>query len=158
MKTYEMRNLERQMGKEKSLVLLQNGLYGILSTVDNNGQPYGVPLNYVLIENYIYFHSALEGHKLENIKFNNRVSFTVVDQAEIIPGKFSIAYESAIIFGIISMVQEVTEKDLALTKIVEKYSPGLIEEGRIYIENAINKCAVLKIEIQSMSGKHRLTS
>ncbi len=155
-KTYEMRNLERQMKSEESMFFLNNGLYGVLSTVDNNGQPYGVPLNYVLKENYIYFHCALEGHKVENIKYNDKVSLTVVGQAEIMASDFSIAYESVILFGIIKMLEDENEKKMALRYLVEKYSSEFIEKGELYIENAINRCAVFKIEIQSLTGKHRL--
>jgi hypothetical protein len=156
MNTYKMRKIERQMEQEDSLSLLHNGLYGVLSTVDNNGQPYGVPLNYVCNENNIYFHCALEGHKLENIKNNHKVSFTVVGDTEIMASKFSIAYESVILFGIISKVEDENEKGLALRNLVDKYSSEFIEEGEIYVENSKNRCAVYKIAIQSLTGKHRL--
>ncbi|MDD3365253.1 MAG: pyridoxamine 5'-phosphate oxidase family protein [Syntrophomonas sp.] len=158
METNVMVKVERQMEREESWSLLENGLYGVLSTVDNNGQPYGVPLNYILNENNIYFHCALEGHKLENIKYNDKVSFTVVGDIEILASKFSIAYESVILFGIISMVEDEKEKGLALMNLVRKYSSEFVAEGELYIKNAINKCAVFKIEIQSWTGKHRLKS
>lgn len=158
MKPYEMRYFERQMEREESFSLLHNGLYGVLSTVDDNGQPYGVPLNYVFNNNNVYFHCALEGHKLENIKYNDKVSFTVVGDSIIMPSKFSIAYESVILFGIISMVEDEEEKEMALKVLVEKYSPEFIVEGELYIKRAINRCAVFKIEIQSLTGKHRLKS
>jgi hypothetical protein len=151
----EMRKVERQMGSEESLLLLKNGLFGVLSTADNNGQPYGVPLNYVLVENYIYFHCALEGHKLENIMNNDKVSFTVVGDSEIMASRFSIAYESVILFGNICIVEDEKERKLALSNLVEKYSSEFIKEGEIYIENAKARCAVLKIDIHSISGKHR---
>jgi len=157
-KPYEMRYFERQMEREESFSLLHNGLYGVLSTVDDNGQPYGVPLNYVFNNNNVYFHCALEGHKLENIKYNDKVSFTVVGDSIIMPSKFSIAYESVILFGIISMVEDEEEKEMALKVLVEKYSPEFIVEGELYIKRAINRCAVFKIEIQSLTGKHRLKS
>ena len=40
-----------------------------------------------------------EGSKLDNIKYNNRVSFCVVGQTETLPEDFSMKFESAILFG-----------------------------------------------------------
>jgi nitroimidazol reductase NimA-like FMN-containing flavoprotein (pyridoxamine 5'-phosphate oxidase superfamily) len=47
--------------------ILNKGEYGVLSTVSAEGQPYGTPLNYCLIDDSIYFHCATEGHKLKNL-------------------------------------------------------------------------------------------
>ena len=62
-----MRRKDKAMPDAKMLGLLQHGEYGVLSTVDGNGQPHGVPLNYVLMNNGIYFHCALEGLSLIHI-------------------------------------------------------------------------------------------
>lgn len=158
MENNKMRKIERQMERQESLSLLQNGLYGVLATVDSNGQPYGVPLNYVFTANSIYFHCAWEGHKLENIKCNNKASFTVVGDAEILASKFSIAYESIILFGVINRVDNDDEKTMALMNLVKKYSPEFAEAGEVYVKTSKDKCAVFKIDIQSATGKHRVKS
>jgi len=57
-----MRLKDRQMSKESVIELLERGKYGVLSSVDEDGQPYGVPVNYVFDGNEsIYFHCAREG-------------------------------------------------------------------------------------------------
>ena len=78
-----MRRKDKAMQDGAIIGLLQNGEYGVLSTVDGNEQPYGVPLNYVLMNNCIYFHCALEGHKLDNLALNHKVSFCVVGRGPI---------------------------------------------------------------------------
>ncbi|MDD4801463.1 MAG: pyridoxamine 5'-phosphate oxidase family protein [Syntrophomonas sp.] len=158
MEKHKMRKFERQMDNEEALSRLQKGLYGVLSTVDNNGQPYGVPLNYVIRENALYFHSAVEGHKLDNIKYNNKVAFTVVGSAEILARQFSTAYDCVVLFGIISLVKDEQEKRQVLMDLVNKYSPEFAEEGTKYVANSIDRCVVLKIAIQSLTGKQRLKS
>jgi len=62
-----MRRKDRQITNTEAYSILENGEYGILSTVSSNNEAYGVPLNYCLIDKCIYFHCALEGSKINNI-------------------------------------------------------------------------------------------
>ena len=88
-----------------------------------DGQAYGVPLNYVFKNNCLYFHCALEGHKLDNIRANNKVSFCVVGKTKVLPDKFSTEYESAMAFGTASVVQG-EERYEALLRSCGKILPG----------------------------------
>jgi uncharacterized protein len=150
----KIRRTDRVISESEAKGILEKGEFGVLSTVSLDGQPYGVPLNYSYTGNGIYFHCALDGHKLENLKKNNRVSFCVVGKTEVLPEKFATRYESVIVFG---EAVEVTgdEKHNGLLEIVRKYSPGFIKEGLQYIENAFQKAKVYKIVIESISGKSR---
>ena len=150
----KIRRTDRAISESEAKGILEKGEFGVLSTVSLDGQPYGVPMNYSFTGNGIYFHCALEGHKLKNLKKNNRVSFCVVGKTEVLPEKFATRYESVIVFG---EAIEVTgdEKHNGLLEIVKKYSPGFIKEGLQYIENAAIKTKVYKIVIESISGKSR---
>jgi nitroimidazol reductase NimA-like FMN-containing flavoprotein (pyridoxamine 5'-phosphate oxidase superfamily) len=150
----KMRRSDRQMTNQEALGLLERGEYGILSTVGEDNQPYGVPLSYVLLDNCIYFHCANEGAKLNNIMNSNRVCFTVVGRTNVLSEKFSTEYESVIVFGKASMVEE-DEKIKGLRGIIKKYSPDFIKEGEEYINRAKYNTTVVKIEIEEFSGKHR---
>ena len=71
---------ERKIDDTIALKLLTKGSYGILSTIGKDGFPYGVPLNYTYLENSIWFHCGINGHKLDNIKrvvsqYMNQVNF-----------------------------------------------------------------------------------
>ena len=149
-----IRRKDREINLEKAKVLLAEGEYGFLATVGTNGQPYGVPLNYVFTNNCLYFHCALEGHKLDNIKTNNKVSFCVVGKTRVLPDKFSTEYESAMAFGRASVVQG-TERYQALSGLVEKYSPDFIEEGKKAIAHYDDKTLIIKMDIDYISGKSR---
>jgi uncharacterized protein len=150
-----MRRIERQMGRDEAIILLTEGEYGILSTSGKDNIPYGIPISYVLKEQNIYFHCALVGSKLDKIAENSRVCFTVVGKTKILPDKFSTEYESVIVFGTASTTCG-EEKRMALVEIIKKYSPAFIEEGNEYIERAQDKTIVVKIEIEELTGKHRL--
>ena len=60
-----IRRKDRALDASAAKRLLAHGEYGILSTVDADGQPCGVPLNYVYRNDAIYFHCAHAGHKIE---------------------------------------------------------------------------------------------
>ena len=65
-----MRRKDRRIANAETLSILEKGEYGILSTVSSNNEPYGVPFNYCLIDECIYFHCSLEGRKINNINNN----------------------------------------------------------------------------------------
>ena len=67
---------------EEAQALLAQGRWGVLSTADANGQPYGVPINYVYDpqQQLIYCHCAAAGQKLANISDNRQVTFSKVTE------------------------------------------------------------------------------
>ena len=75
--------------RRRNMVLAMSGI---------NGYGYGIPINYVKEGDSIYFHCAPEGYKLECLRENPKVSFTVVGATQIVPGKFTTGYESTIAF------------------------------------------------------------
>jgi nitroimidazol reductase NimA-like FMN-containing flavoprotein (pyridoxamine 5'-phosphate oxidase superfamily) len=147
-----MRRKDKAVDRDAAIHLLQTGEYGVLSTVDAQGQPYGVPLNYVFHDGGLYFHCALQGHKLDNLLANRRASFCVVGRTRVLPAEFNTEYESVIVFGEASVVQG-EERYRALMCLVEKYSPDFVEEGREYIKLHDSRTMVVKLHIRSMTGK-----
>ena len=147
----EMRRKEKQVTPPEAEAILQKGEYGILSTMGENGYPYGIPVNYAYENGIICFHCAKDtGHKLTNIKNHSQVCFTVVGATEILPAKFSTKYESAIAFG---TAREASDKRKSLMLLIEKYSPEFIEPGKKYIESALDKTDVYEIIVEHLTGK-----
>lgn len=148
-----MRRIDKQLTEEENIGILQKGEYGILSTISVNGYPYSVPLNYVYHNGSIYFHSAPEGHKLENIVMNDRISFCVITDVELLPQKFDTKYKSVILFGRASLVGNAEEHEAALVALVKKYSPQYLVPGREYIARAQGQTQIVKITIEHLTGK-----
>jgi len=149
-----IRRKDREITTQEACKLLESAEYGVLSTVDESNQPYGVPLNYVYKNDCIYFHCALSGHKLNNLKVNEKVSFCVVGNTRVLPIKFSAEYESAVVFGVATEAFDAERHD-ALLWFLEKYSPGFIEEGKQFIKQHDKATKVIKINISNISGKAR---
>ena len=150
----KMRRKDRAITESEAKALLNKAEYGVLSTVAENGTPYGVPLNFCVIDNCIYFHCALEGQKIDNIECNKLVSFCVVENTEILPDKFATKYESVIVFGEAEEVFN-NEKQMALEGLLRKYSPDFFDKGIKYIEDLRDKTRVFKISINKLTGKAR---
>ena len=150
----ELRRKDRAITEEEAIALLNKAEYGVLSTVSENGDPYGVPLNFWVIDHCIYFHCAVEGQKIDNIQQNKSVSFCTVGNTKILPDKFATKYESVIVSGEVEEVFDMN-KQLALEGLLHKYPPEFIDKGIKYIEDLNEKTRVFKITINKLTGKAR---
>jgi hypothetical protein len=148
-----MRRKDKEIAAEEAIRLLTECEYGVLSTVDADGQPYGIPLNYVYTDHQLYFHCALGGHKLDNIQSNPKVSFCVVGHCTVLPSRFGTEYESAVAFGVASEVHG-PERHAALLALLSKYSADYMEAGKAYIQKHDAATRVIKISITRISGKN----
>ncbi len=150
---YEMRRKDRQLDNTEAERLLTTGEYGILSTTDTDGCPYGVPLSYAYADGIIYFHCAKDvGLKSENIKHQPRVCFTVVGKTEILPEKFSTKYESVIAFG---TAKKADDKLTGLRLLQEKYSPAFPEKGLEHAKKDFDYVEVYEITVEHVTAKGR---
>ncbi len=148
----KMRRHDRAISEKEALNLLNEAEYAVLSTVDENGDPYGVPLNFCVVEGCIYFHCAAEGRKIYNILSNRSVSFCVVGDTQVLPGKFSTKFASTIVSGDSEEVFDL-EKQLALEGLLKKYSADFMDKGKKYIVEVEEKTRVFKITIKELTGK-----
>ena len=152
MKDYKMRRKDREASESVARKILQCGEYGVLSTVGSDGFPYGVPLNYVFDGEKIYFHCALDvGHKQENLKYSEKVSFCVVADNEVVEEKFTTKFASVVVFG--TAQKAIENKQYALEKLVEKYSPQFKAQGLVEIEGAFAHTDIFEISVEKLSAK-----
>ena len=149
----ELRRKDKALSEADSKQILEKGLYGVLGTTSKSGYAYTIPLNYVYHKNNIYFHCATDGHKLENVQHNNRVSFTVVENCQIVPEKYTAKFRSVITFGKVSAVKNDAEKLAGLQLLVKKYAPKFQKEAPKYIKKYLKNVVVLKLEIEKITGK-----
>ncbi len=105
-------------------------------------------------DNCIYIHCAADGKKIDIIKQNNNVCFEAEAEAEIIPAeeacKWSVRYLSVIGFGKAYLINDNGEKIRGLKAIMRHYT-GRSEHT--YNEIGAKAATVIKIEIESMTGK-----
>jgi uncharacterized protein len=149
-----MRRNDRAISIEAARSLLESAEYGVLSMAGPEGLPHGIPLNFSLVGDSIYFHCAPEGKKIEILSANTRVSFCVVGNTQVLPEKFGTQYESAIATGLVEELSA-EEKRQGLVLLLRKYSPDYVKEGLDYIDKLIDKTKVFRIRLDSITGKAR---
>jgi uncharacterized protein len=149
----EMRRKKQLLSEAETIKILINHTSGVLGVTGDNGYPYTVPLSYVYKDNKLFFHCAKEGHKIDGIQRNDKVSFCVIDKDKIIPEKFTTHFRSVILFGRARILVEDSERRFVLESINEKYSPDFLDEGLKEIEKDWDRVCVVEINIEHMTGK-----
>ena len=151
----KMRRFKQLLSNEAVTEILNNATNGILSLIDSDGAPYGVPISYFYDgDKCIYFDCAVKGHKIECIETNGYCSFCVIGQDLIMPDEFTSYFRSVIVKGKIHVVTDRDEMIKGLLLLCEKYSPGLDPDAEI--SKCINHVAVLRLDIDSMTGKEAI--
>lgn len=89
----EMRLKEQELDRATVDEILKRCTNGVLSLQGDNGYPYGVPISYAYTNGKIYFHCAKEGYKVDLMKADPHVAFTVVAQDDIIPEDFNTLFK-----------------------------------------------------------------
>ncbi len=154
MEEYPMRRKDRALSAEETLKVLEQGEYGVLSTVGADGQPYGIPISYVVWNGYIYVHCAPAGRKVDNLAFEPRVCFSVIGPTKPVYDKgFSTYYESAAVFGTAALVEDRDESVEALTRLARKYLPEHMDKAGADIARSFSRTAVYRFSMDAVSGK-----
>lgn len=132
--------------------IIKKGKVCHLGLVDNN-EPYIVPVNFGYERNALYFHSALEGRKVELIKRNNKICFEIDTDVEIVNAEKSCdcttKYRSVIGTGRAHILNSDEDKAHGLSLIMKQYSDG--EPGPDF--EKLNSVLIIKIDIKSITGK-----
>lgn len=154
MTTPPMRRRDRAISDAEAMRLLETCEYGILSTVGPENTPYGVPLSPVLLEGKLYFHCALTGRKVDNLRHCPQVSFAAVGPTKpIYDGGFSTYFECVIASGTMDEVTDAEEKHRALYALAEKYLPDHMDKADGDIRKSFKATAVYCLTIESVTGK-----
>jgi nitroimidazol reductase NimA-like FMN-containing flavoprotein (pyridoxamine 5'-phosphate oxidase superfamily) len=149
----EMRRKKQLLSNVETIEILKACTSGVLGVTGDDDYPYTVPLSYVYKDRKLFFHCANEGHKIDGIKKNDKVTFCVIEKDEVIQSKFTTHFRSVIVFGRARILTEDCERQYALESLVEKYSPDYIEEGKREIEGDWNRVCVVEVKIEHMTGK-----
>lgn len=151
----EMRRKKQVLSKEECELVLERGTSGVLAVLGEGGYPYAVPLSYVYADGKIVFHCAKQGHKLDAIAKNDKVSFCVVDLDDIQPERYTTYFRSVIAFGRARVLEE-EEKRAAIEALAAKYTPDDPEGRKQEIEREYRALCVVAIEIDHLSGKEAI--
>ncbi len=165
--------------KKKIIEFLHNQPVGRIASIDINGYPQVIPMNFVFVQaddphinsqsiiksDAVYMHSHPFGEKLDNIKRNEKVGFEVDQHICFLPSYYfhptdasqaDTLYISVVIKGNALIVEDNKEKASALNSLMKKYQ----KEGRYQTlhpyMSSVNEVTVIKIVPKEMHGKYKI--
>lgn len=150
---------------EKIKEFLSEEHVGRIASIDQNGYPQIIPMNFAFANDAIYMHSYPRGEKLDNISRNKKVGFEVDRELEFLPSYFShptdasqadTLYISVIIKGKAVLVQDDEEKVLGLNSMMKKYQPEGHYEPLQKDDLVLDEVAVIKVIPESVKGKYKI--
>lgn len=155
-----MRRFKQQITQEECAEILTRASSGVLGLHGDDGYPYTVPVSFVYEPGgdglgTIGFHCAKVGHKIDAIRRNDKVSFTVIDRDEVMPRERTTKFCSVIAFGHARILETDEELRRAANKVGAKYSKGFEDLYMQETEDTIREgrlCCV-EITIEHMTGK-----
>ncbi|MGF7058471.1 pyridoxamine 5'-phosphate oxidase family protein [Brassicibacter mesophilus] len=172
-----MRRKDREMSREFGMEVIDKSRYGVISIIDEDNEPYGIPLSIVRDGNTLYFHSAMDGRKIKIFEKNPKVSVAFVGEIKVpenyakeeldeiikdeskvivlISSVFTTEYESAVVKGRIRLVEDEEEKVKALKLICEKYTPTKMDYFNMAIKAGLKRTNVYRIEIEEIKAKRK---
>lgn len=157
----EMRRIKQQITFEECQEILKRASSGVLGLYGDDGYPYTVPLSFVYEEGAdgglgtIGFHCAKVGNKIDSIRRNEKVSFTVIDRDEVMPRERTTKFCSVIAFGRARILETEEELRRSANAVGAKYSRGFEDLYMEETEDTIRRgtlCCV-EITIDHMTGK-----
>ena len=138
---------------------------GRMSSIDVDGFPQIIPMNFVFRNDAVYMHSHVKGEKLDNISKNNKVGFEADRELEFLPSYFEdphnaaladTLYISIVIKGTASFVSSREEKTMALNGLMEKYQPEGFYDPLKSDLRVLDAVSVIKIIPQKLHGKYKI--
>lgn len=148
----EVRQEKQSLAREEIDSILERGSYGTLALQGDGEYPYSVPISYIFYDGKIYFHSLPAGHKIEAITTNEKVSFSVVDEATLVPEEYTFHFRSVIAFGKVRVAAEAERLEVFHAFAGKYSSPVPQAERRAKVDNC-KRAQVYAIEIEHVTGK-----
>ncbi|MXY61656.1 MAG: pyridoxamine 5'-phosphate oxidase family protein [Cenarchaeum sp. SB0665_bin_23] len=138
---------------------------GRIASIDSEGYPQVIPMNFVLLGGFIYMHSHIHGEKLDNIIKNEKVGFEIDREFEFLPSYFthptdaSVAdtlYVSVVMKGTAHIISNKTEMCMALNGLMKKYQPEGGYEPVKPTDDTLDYVTVIRITPSSVRGKYKI--
>lgn len=151
--------------QQKIVEFLNSEHVGRIASLDKEGFPQIIPMNFAYVNGAIYMHSHTRGEKLENIKANSKVGFEVDREIEFLPSYFTsptdasqadTLYISVVIKGDGIIVNDKAEKTMALNALMEKYQPEGGYEKLTPNMHVVDEVAIIKVTPRTIRGKYKI--
>ncbi len=151
--------------RDKIIDFLNNQHVGRVASIDGEGYPQVIPMNFVWLDEAVYMHSHPAGEKIENMLRNPRVGFEADQHVCFLPSYFfhptdasqaDTLYISVVVKGRAELVENSEEKARALNALMMKYQKEGRYEALASNMYTVREVAVIKIIPEEMRGKYKI--
>lgn len=149
-----MRRTGRAISDEAAKHLLRQSRRGVLAVNGDDGYPFAIPVNYYYDQEQgkIWFHGAKAGQKVDALKKNDKVCFTVYGNEHFEPGDWAPYVQSTVVFGRCRLIEDAALTETYVRELGMKYYPGR-EEVEAEIAKAIKAVQLYELTIEHLTGK-----
>lgn len=149
----KMRRFKQQLPEAQCVEILKSEPRGVLAVLGDEGYPYAVPLDFIYKDGKLFFHSAMEGHKVDALRACDKASFCVMDQGEPVEGDWALWFNSVICFGRVRLVEDREETIRIARDLGLKYYPNE-QDVEDEIRKDGHRVLCMELTIEHMTGKH----
>lgn len=158
MPRYHLRRTDREITHPDQIAsIFARGKYVTIAMV-HDGEPYAVTLSYGWDRERgaLYFHTAAAGRKIEAIAADPRVCATIVVDGGYEQGACKHHYESVVLTGRLSVVEDADEKRHGMRVLITHLEP---EPGPVWERNGLDGDVrlagvnVLRLDIDEVTAK-----
>lgn len=150
-----MRRKDRERTEVFAWEVLKKAEYATISMVTPTGLPYCVPVNLAadMDDRVLYLHCAGAGEKWEILEKEPPVCVSAVSHMAVVPGEFTVSYDSAVVHGRAEVVTDDDEKAKALMLLTEELDPRAMETLRVKQMDCFARTKIVKIVPERVTGK-----
>ena len=160
----KMRREEKDFTSPESIEkILSSNKICRLALVDENMQPYVIPMNFVHVNNVIYMHSAKTGRKINILKEQNKVCIEIDESKGIRPVNSvendaicntGSIYRSLIGEGIAGLLEDPQLKKRALMLMCDKFYQHIGEHLKFNMNDKhIAACCIIAVKLTHIKVK-----
>ena len=122
-----VRKKKNEISSEAAKDLLRTSRRGVLAVNGDDGYPYAIPINYLYDEENekIIFHGAKAGHKVDALKKNDKICFTVFGNEMVKEEAWAPFLQSVVVFGRCHLVESQEDAIALVKKFAAKYYPNM---------------------------------
>lgn len=153
----KMRRFGQLLDDDEVKGVLTRARRGVLSVLGDGGYPYGIPLNYVYDptrgeHGTIFFHCALEGHKLDAMRDHDKVCFTAYEECAPVEGQWWFHVRSVVCFCHARVIEDGQLRREAMVALAKKYFPPEIDIDADIAKSG-HRIHMIELAIDHVTGK-----
>lgn len=151
----KMRRFKQELPREEALGILQKNNMAVLGVNGDDGYPYTVPINYAYVNGKIYIHGAKQGHKLDAMKNDGRVSLCIVEKDDIVAEELTTYFKSVIVFG----KARIIDGEAEIIRTAESFGKKFLNDGKKVsdeVQKELKALCMIEITPEHITGKEAI--